>query len=90
MKYLEFIEQAPLLRQVDSCVTTGDLDYPGTAVEIRVPDGDDILHVIVDSSGEQQVLFIGLESPVRVPLKLLEEILGRAKEVVRPIGSEGG
>jgi hypothetical protein len=83
MGYLDFIEQAPLIREVDSCTTTGDLDYPGTALEIRVPNGDEILHVVVDGSGEKQVLFV-LNGPLRVPLELLEQILETAKNVVGP------
>lgn len=83
MKYLEFIEQVPLVRNVDSCTTTGDVDYPGTAFEVRVPDGDEIMHVVVDGAGEQQFLFLG-QQPFRIPLELLEQILARAKEVVKP------
>jgi hypothetical protein len=85
MTYLEFIEQAPLVRDVASCTTTGDLDYPGTAFEVRVPDGDEVLHVVVDGTGEQQVLFLGHEQPFRMPLGLLEQLLARAKEVVKPM-----
>lgn len=85
MKYLEFIEQAPLVRNVDSCTTSGDVDYPGTAFEVRVPDGEEILHVVVDSTGEQQVVLLGHEQSLRMPLELLERILARAKEVVKPM-----
>jgi len=84
MGYLEFIEQVPLIREVDSCTTTGDVDYPGTALEVRLPSGDEILHVVVDGSGERQVLLLVHDGPLRVPLELLEQILARAKEVVHP------
>jgi hypothetical protein len=84
MKYIEFIEGARLIRDVESCATTGDLDYPGTALEVREPGGKEVLHVVVDASGEQQVLFMSSPQAFRIPLSLLEEILSRAKEVVRP------
>ena len=83
MTYLKYIEQVPLIRDVDSCTTAGDLDYPGTAFEVNTPDFEEILHVVVDAKGEQQVLIFPRDRPLRMPLVLLESILARAKEVVR-------
>ncbi len=84
MKYLEFIEQARLIREIATCTTTGDLDYPGTALEVSEPGGDEILHVVVDASGERQILFLASAQAFRIPLSLFEEILSKAKELVKP------
>jgi hypothetical protein len=83
MKYLDFIEQAPLIRDIESTTTTGDLDYPGTALEISERGGNEIFHVVVDAYGEQQVLFLPSAEAFRIPLKLIEDIVSKAKEVVK-------
>jgi len=85
MTYLEWIEQTTLVREVDTCVTSGDLDYPGIAFEVCSKAGDQILHVVVDSAGEQQVLLLTDPNPLRVPLSLLQKILERAKDVVMAV-----
>ena len=82
MKYQEFIERAPLVREVHSCVTTGDPEYPGTALEVSELDGREILYVVVDGSDERQVLFLSAPETFRMPLSLLEEIVSKAKELV--------
>jgi hypothetical protein len=38
-------------------------------------------------AGEQQVLFLRREHPLRMPLGLLEQILAKAKQVVKPMYS---
>lgn len=83
MTYLDFIEQAPLVHDVESCTTTGDIEYPGTAFEVRLPTGEEVLHVVVDGTGEQQVLLLNHEHPFRMPLELLERLLAKARKVVR-------
>lgn len=82
MGYLELIEQTRIIRDVDSCTTTGDPEYPGTALEVYTTDGEEILHVVVDSTGERQVRFLARDHPLRIPLELLEQIIAKAKDVV--------
>lgn len=85
MKYIDLIENTPLVRQVDSCTTAGHLDYSGTTFEVSEPDGEEIFHVVVDLAGEQQVLFFERKGRVRMPLVLLEQIIAKAKDVVKPV-----
>lgn len=85
MRYIEMIEGSHLVRWVDAVTTTGDVDYPGTAMEICDEQGTELFHVVVDSSGEKQVLFLAHPSNYRMPLAQLEEIVAAAKEKVRAI-----
>ena len=87
--YLESIEQTRLVANLQSCTTTGDVDYPGTALEITDQDGNDLFHVVVDGKGEQQVMFFATKDNYRLPLEILERIIARAKEVVQPMGDQG-
>ncbi len=81
--YLEFIEQAQLVGDVTTTLTTGDLEYPGTALEIDGSDGEELFHVVIDSKGEQQLLFFSHGDNYRIPLCLMEQILVAAREKVR-------
>ena len=80
--YLEFIERARLVETVESCLTTGDVEYPGTALEVTDRSGEDLFHVVVDSKGRRQVLIFAAHAHYRLPLELLEECLARAREAV--------
>jgi hypothetical protein len=80
-KYSEFIESAPLIEHIDTVVTTGDAEYPGTALEVWDQDGRELFHVVVDLTGEKHILF--LTGNYRLPLAALEEILAKAKVEVR-------
>ena len=86
--YLESIEQTRLITNLQSCTTTGDVDYPGTALEITDQDGNDLFHVVVDGKGERQVMFFAARDDYRLPLETLERIIARAKEVVQPLGAQ--
>ncbi len=81
-RYLELIEQARLVGSVESCTTTGDVDYPGTALEIADPNGKDLFHIVVDGRGQRQILFFAAQENYRLPLEILEQIIVRAKELV--------
>ncbi len=83
--YLGFIEQAHLVRDVSSTVTTGDLEYPGTALEIEDSEDGELFHVVVDSKGEQQVLFFSHDANYRIPVRLLERILLMARDTVQKV-----
>jgi hypothetical protein len=80
-KYIDLIESAPIIDHVDTVVTTGDPEYPGTALEVWERNGRELFHVVVDSFGEKQILF--LAGNYRLPLARLEEIIAKAKEEVR-------
>jgi hypothetical protein len=80
--YTEFIEAARLIPSVTSQITTGDVEYPGTALEVSDKDGKELFHIVVDLSGEVQVLFFAQKAHYRLPLSLLEQILNAAKEKV--------
>ena len=81
-KYLDWIESTRLITEVDSCTTSGDVDYPGTALEITDKSNRDIIHVVVDSTGKRQVMILAQADDYRLPLELLEEILNTAKKRV--------
>ena len=81
--YEAFINAAPLISNVETTLTTGDLDYNGTAFEITEEQtGSELFHVVVDASGEQQLLFFGCDGNYRIPLAVFEEIIHAAKEKV--------
>ena len=83
--YSQKIEDTELISFVETCTTTGDLDYDGTAMEITSSNNRELFHVIVDSKGIQQVLFWEHKTPFRMNLKDLENIITRAKEVVHSV-----
>ena len=84
--YTEFIDAARLIPNVTSALTTGDAGYPGTALEISDNDGNELFHIVVNSAGELQVLFLAQDAHYRLPLNLLERILAVAKEKVGKAG----
>ena len=81
--YMDFIEGTRLIDEIDAVVTTGDLDYPGTAMEIREAGGDELFHIVVDASGAMQVLFLPHGAGYRLPLSKIEAIIVKSKEEVR-------
>lgn len=81
--YSELIESIHLVSEVDTCVTTGDLDYPGTAMEVSEAKGEELFHVVVSAEGEHQLLVFAREQGFRLPLHLLERVLTRAREAVQ-------
>lgn len=84
MSYLDVIESARTVREedIESCLTTGDDDYPGTALEITDKEGNELFHVVLDSQGERQILFWPQGTPYRLPLDLVDKIVTVAKEKV--------
>ena len=88
-RYSETIEQIRLVREVQSCTTTGDVEYSGTALEIADEEGNELFHVIVDMKGERQILFLPTTQGYRIPLDLMERILTKAKDVVNAIDDGG-
>lgn len=81
-KYLDFIEETRLISEIESCTTTGDLDYPGTALEIRDKDDNELFHIVTDSTSERQIIFFAQDKNFRIPLNLMEKIIKKAKEIV--------
>jgi hypothetical protein len=82
-KYEEFINAAPLIPSVETTLTTGDLDYDGTAFEVTDKQtGAELFHVVVDVTGERQLLLFGADGNFRVKLSDLEKIIHAAKEKV--------
>ena len=81
--YTELIESTPIIRHVETTVTTGDLDYNGTALEVEDASGNELFHVVVDEKGEQQFLIYPMQERVRMPLQVLEEVLLFAKKKVQ-------
>ena len=84
--YLGTIEQTRLIADVQTCTTTGDVEYPGTALEVTDQEGNELFHVVVDGTGERQVMFFAAEDDYRLPLEVLERIIARARDVVHRHG----
>ncbi|MEW4569466.1 hypothetical protein AB1L88_16495 [Tautonia sp. JC769] len=84
--YKTLIASTPLVREIESTTTTGDLDYDGTALEIATIHGDELLHVVVDENGESQFLFFRSEGNYRIPVAVMERIIEAAKQHVRVTG----
>ena len=81
--YKTLIANTPLVSEVESTTTTGDLNYDGTALEIESVDGDELFHIVVDEKGESQFLFFRSEGNYRIPIELMERIIEGAKQHVR-------
>ncbi len=84
-KYIDFIEQSHLVEDIESTTTTGDLDYPGTALEVWESGGEELLHIVVDSKGQRQVLFLAHEQHYRLTLSALARIIASAEEDVHSV-----
>ena len=81
--YMQKIEGTPLIADVDTTLTTGDLDYDGTALEVCDKSGNELFDVVVDSRGEKQLWFLPSDRGYRIPLELLERIVETAKQKVK-------
>jgi hypothetical protein len=86
MTYSSLIKSARLVSSIESNTSTGDLEYPGTALEIADDHGEDLFHVVIDETGDLQVLFFANRENYRMRLDLLEKILERARETVKKTG----
>ena len=83
MNYQSFINSAQLISDVESTATTGDVEYPGTALEITDGQGKDLVHFVIDDKGEVHALFFARRENYRIPLDLLEKAIARARDVVK-------
>lgn len=85
-RYSETIGEARVVRDIQSCVTTGDLEYSGTALEISDDAGAELFHIVVDSSGERHILFFPSSAGYRIPVDVMERVLAKAKDLVNVVG----
>ena len=83
--YMRRIERTPLVANVETTLTTGGVDYDGTALEVCDDSDTHLFHIVVDPHGERQILFFGSAGDYRMRLELLEKIVETAKEKVRMI-----
>jgi hypothetical protein len=81
--YTRFIEAAPLISQIESTTSSGDLNYQGTAMEVSTTDGDELFHVVVDGNGQIQFLFFRSEGSYRLPLDVMQRVIDSARQCVR-------
>lgn len=81
--YTRFIEAAPLISQIESTTSSGDLNYQGTAMEVSTADGDELFHVVVDGNGQIQFLFFRSEGNYRLPLDVMQRVIDSARQCVR-------
>jgi hypothetical protein len=81
--YTRFIEAAPLISQIESTISSGDLNYQGTAMEVSTTDGDELFHVVVDGNGQIQFLFFRSEGNYRLPLDVMQRVIDSARQCVR-------
>lgn len=84
--YLDAIERSHLIRRVETCVTTGDPEYPGLAVEVCDTEGRHLFHVVLDGKGACQILVLATQDDFRLPLDVLQPVLAWARSVVAPSG----
>jgi hypothetical protein len=83
---LDAIERARLIERVETCVTTGDPEYPGLAVEICDIEGRELFHIVLDTKGACQIRVLATQDDFRLPLDVLEPLLAWARSVVAPSG----
>lgn len=82
--YTEFIRRAHLISQLDYLLTTGDVEYCGTAVEVRDESERELFHLVLDeSTGEVQVLFLAHSQDFRLSISQLKQMLEVAESQVR-------
>ena len=81
--YTRFIEAAPLISQIESTTSSGDVNYQGTAMEVSTTDGDELFHVVVDGNGQIQFLFFRSEGNYRLPLDVMQRVIDSARQCVR-------
>lgn len=84
--YTKMIAAAPLITQIESTTTSGDLDYQGTAIEVSTSDGDELFHVVMDGNGQTQFLFFRSEGNYRLPLEVMQRVIDAARKCVRGSG----
>lgn len=86
MNYSEHIKKARLITydEIEVVLTTGDPEYPGTALEVTMGD-DELFHCVVDEDGTKQVMFYPQKSVYRLELSTLEAIVSSAKDKLRYI-----
>lgn len=82
MNYTSYIEKSKLISEIETSVTTGDIEYDGTALEICEKNGNELFHIVVDKSGEQQFLFFATDHNYRISIELMERIICKAKQTV--------
>jgi len=85
-RYAKMISNTPLIEKVDSAITTGDLEYDATALEISETNGNELFHVVIDQNGNRQCLFFRSEGDYRIPIELLEKIIEVGKTKVNKCG----
>ncbi len=83
--YTEYILSRRLIkeRELDVTLTTGDADYCGTDLEVRVGEaGDELFHFIIDEDGNRQIIIHAQKYDYRLDLSTLEALIVSAKEKV--------
>lgn len=83
--FMQRIEGTPLVANVETTLTTGDLDYGGTALEVCDESGKELFQVVLDSNGHRHFRFFGSDGDYRISLELMEQIVETAKEKVNKI-----
>ena len=83
MNYQQIIARAKLFGDLSYEITTGDADYPGTALEVSDKSGVEILHIVLGDGGELQFLFFPISENFRIPVSVMDEMISKAKEVVK-------
>jgi hypothetical protein len=85
MNYKTFINEAQLIKKPHFIITTGDPDYPGTALEVFDNDENEIFHFVVNQKGEKQLLFFGNKKNFRLSIEDMEFLINNAREKVKLI-----
>lgn len=85
MKYTDFINSIPIADgKLSSTLTTGDVDYPGTALEVYVEDKE-LFDFVVNEKGELQVIVYPNNASYRLSFSLFEEMVRLVSEKVKYI-----
>lgn len=79
---MDFIESTRFIDDVEVTITTGDVEYPGNAMEVCEQNGNELFHIVVDSTGQKQVIFLAHKGHYRLSLPKIEEILEKANECI--------
>ena len=84
MKYNDYINSIQLIDDhIETTLTTGDVDYPGTALEVFIGKSE-LFNFIISEKGEHQVIVYSNDDfSYRISLNVFEKLLLIAKEIVR-------
>ena len=84
--YTGYIRRTRLIGELDYLLTTGDLEYCGTAIEVLDGQGVHLFHLVIDEeTRETHVLFLSHSENFRLSISQVKRMIEVAESKVRPL-----